>query len=258
MGRPPLSERARRRVQAPGIALALAASVAGPAAADDPDLSGVWMPAPELAEGLSADDAPFTDAGRAAFAAFDSQTKDSAAFCMPLGTPRNMLATAPEPLEILQRPEQLTMLIGPLNDVRRVFLDGRAPSPTHFADWSGESMGHWDGGTLVVETNGMTEQSILNASGLPHTEEMTVTERLRAFERDGARMLEDVLVIDDPATYAQPLQATRYFRAAPQTPPSEGSTPCLIDQWRRELERQARSAFQDLRAREAAGEGDAP
>ena len=77
---------------------------------------------------------------------------------MRYGTPRNTLSTAPYPLEIVQRPERLTMIFDRLGDVRRVFLDGRARPNPLWPTWLGHSLGHWEGETLVIETVAMTQE----------------------------------------------------------------------------------------------------
>jgi hypothetical protein len=65
----------------------------------------------------------------------------------------------------------------------------------------GYSVGHWDGDTLVVETNGFTERSWLDWDGHPHSESLRLTERYR--RRDIGHM-ELQLTLDDPKVYAKP------------------------------------------------------
>ena len=62
---------------------------------------------------------------------------------------------------------------------REVYLDGRPlpvnPNPT----WNGYSTGHWEGDTLVIETNGIRDDMWLDIQGSPVTESARVTERLK-------------------------------------------------------------------------------
>src|SRR5262245_18411342 len=84
--------------------------LASPALAAVPDISGTWMPDADVAQAWAPAAMPFTPAARQRFETFDARRKDSTLFCMPLGTPRNILSTAPYPVEILQRPERITLI----------------------------------------------------------------------------------------------------------------------------------------------------
>jgi len=92
------------------------------------DLSGTWLPAAELSQTLKPEAFKFTDSGKQAFASFDPQRMDSTAFCMPYGTPRNTLNTAPDALEILQRPEQITLIFDRLARLCACSINGAAVS----------------------------------------------------------------------------------------------------------------------------------
>jgi hypothetical protein len=64
-------------------------------------------------------------------------------------------------------------------------------------------VGKWDGDTLVVESIGFNERTFLDASGLPHSDEMSTVERIRKV----GKQLEDIITIHDPAMYARDWQA---------------------------------------------------
>ena len=201
------------------------------------DFSGVWVPAAGATDALAPDRLRMTARAKAALAVFDPRHHDSTRFCMPYGTPRNTLSTAPYPLEIVQRPERLTIIFDRLGDVRRVFLDGRARPDPLWPTWLGHSLGRWEGKTLVIETLALTKESILSDVGLPHSEDMRVVERLSLASREGVRWLVDDITITDPAMYDAPIKVTRQFRRADGAQLSEGSVLCLMDQWRQDLER---------------------
>jgi len=201
------------------------------------DFSGIWVPEARSGDALAPDKLNMTERGKAALAAFDPRHHDSTRFCMPYGTPRNTLSTAPYPLEIVQRPERLTIIFDRLGDVRRVFLDGRARPNPLWPTWLGHSLGHWEGKTLVIETVAMTQESVLADDGLPHSEDMRIVERLSLASRAGAQWLVDDITITDPAMYAVPIKVTQRFRRADGAEMSEGSVSCLLDQWRQDLER---------------------
>lgn len=89
---------------------------------------------------------------------------------------------------------------------RMVYLDLMLPRLEDMdPNWMGQSAGHWEGATLVVESQGFNDSTTLDAAGLPHSTQMKVTERLRKLDVD---TLEDTITIDDPGAYTH-LWATR-------------------------------------------------
>jgi hypothetical protein len=224
-------------------------------AADTPaDFSGIWMPVADADTALSADKLSLTEQGKEALAAFDPRRQDSTRFCMPYGTPRNILSTAPYPIEVLQRPERLTVIFDRLGDVRRIFTDGRAHPDGMWPNWLGHSIGTWEGKTLVIDTVALTSESILSDQGLPHSEEMKISERLSL---DDEGQLRDEITITDPVMYETPIKAVRIFRRAPKAQMSEGSAICLLDQWRKQLETRNREQGKQLKRLEAEMGGEA-
>ena len=211
-----------------------------------PDLSGIWIPDEKRDQSLQPQVVPFTATAKALFSAFDKRTKDSAVYCMPFGTPRNVLGTAPHPLEIIQQPKRITLLFSPLNDVRKIYMDGRPHPDDLIPTWMGHSVGKWDADALVVDTVSMTGESILNDAGLPHSEQMQVSERFSLLNEHGAKLLQVEIKITDPKFYSEPLHTRRYFRWAPDAPLPQGSVSCLIDQRRATLEVSYRALFHQL------------
>jgi hypothetical protein len=88
---------------------------------------------------------------------------------------------------------------------RQIFLDGRKleknPNPT----WMGYSVGHWEGDTLVVESNGYTPRVWLDWDGHAHSEDLRITER---FRRIDVGHMEIRMTFDDPQAYARPWTVT--------------------------------------------------
>ena len=212
------------------------------------DFSGMWLPAADLDPPLTASDLAFTAQGKAVFAAFDAKKLDSTRFCMPFGTPRNTLNTVADPLEILQRPEQLTLIFDRLGDVRRIFTDGRAAPADPIPGWMGYSTGTWEKDTLVVNTVALTSESILTDQGIPHSETLQLQERYSLLQKNREKLLQIAMVLTDPDYYAKPLKVVRYFRPAPAVQMSAGSVTCLLDQWRSRLETINRELFQSKAA----------
>ena len=134
-----------------------------------------------------------------------NETKyDPEGYCLPPGGPR--LMATPYPMEILQLPEQKRIVMifeGATHTWRNISMDGRqhptgdALNPTYL----GDSIGHWEGDTLVVDVVGFNENTLLDYFGHPHTEKMHVVER---FTRPNKGTLHYEAMIDDPGAYTKP------------------------------------------------------
>ena len=220
-------------------------SPAGTAAAD---IGGTWLPDPSRAEPWPAQ-LPLTPAARTMMESFNPAEADPIAFCMPLGTPRNMLQTE-FPLEIVQTPQRVLMVLQPglsNAEVRRIPVDGSALPDSPDPSWYGTSRGRWEGSTLVVETTGLRPDAPVSGNGLRHSEQLRVIERLSVVEdAEHGRTLIDDIELRDPKAYEQPLKTRRYFAWAPHAELRE-PTGCIelqwIDKlWRQRLEEHAAAA----------------
>jgi hypothetical protein len=87
---------------------------------------------------------------------------DPTAHCFVAGVPRSMYV--PSPVQILQPPGYVVMLFERMS-WRIVPLDGRAHIPDNIRLWQGDSVGHWEGDTLVVDTTNMNGKTWLNEVG---------------------------------------------------------------------------------------------
>jgi hypothetical protein len=132
---------------------------------------------------------------------------DSVSRCLAFGLPRFMTM----PMEIIQTPGQVTMNLGVLHDIRRIYLDGRGHTPDADPSFSGDSVGHWEGDTLVVETTDLREGTF-DRSGIPFSDKLTVVERYR---RIGPTKIEDKMVMTDPEAFTQPYAVTRTYTMMP-------------------------------------------
>ena len=111
-------------------------------------------------------------------------------------------------LSILQSPREVTMIFSGNNEQRHIMLD-RPHSANPKPSWYGESIVHYEGDTLVVDTIGLNNKTFLDNYRTPHTDKLHVTERWRTIE-NGAK-LEILLTIDDPDTFNQPFQELRQY-----------------------------------------------
>jgi hypothetical protein len=176
-----------------------------------PDLSGPWEPnAIRKNVNLvgSGVEIPFKPEAEAIYKArLDELGKDDPeARCLPPGVPR--LTTTPYPFRFLQVPGLIVIIYeGGSQTFRQIFIDGRGHSKFAEELWNGDSIGHWDGDTLVVETTGFNDKTWIDAAGVPHSTEMKVTERIRRLDADN---MEIVSIIDDPKMYTKPWSFTTY------------------------------------------------
>ena len=138
-------------------------------------------------------------AGKIAFTARQS--------CRPAGVPNYMLFGGP--FYFVQTPKEVLILFEGDQQVRRVYLDvphSANPKPS----WYGESVGHYEGDALVIDTIGLNAKTVVDNYRTPHTEKLHVTERWRMV--DEGKNIEVAMTIEDPDTYNQPWQAVRRFR----------------------------------------------
>ena len=130
--------------------------------------------------------------------------------CLPSGVPAMMFYPG-LPIQILETPGQVTMLNEQLTNYRAIYLGARHdedPDPSFF----GDSIGHWEGDTLVVDTIGLTTRTTLDQPGMPHSDRLHVIERYR---RTGQRRLELKVTIDDPKVFTAPWTAITHFAMTP-------------------------------------------
>jgi hypothetical protein len=147
---------------------------------------------------------------------FDDVSKDDPeGFCLPMGTPR----MNPYPWKIVQLDKLMLILFeGNVHGYRQVFLDGRPHDKTVQETWNGDSIGTWDGDTLVVDTvglgfgDGRNNLAWLDADGHPRTNKLHVIER---FARPELGRVVDEITIDDPAAYTRPWKVTETSQLAP-------------------------------------------
>jgi len=122
------------------------------------------------------------------------------AHCLPLGLMQ--LHLHPQPRKIIQLPKLIVILYEAQAGVRQIFMDGRTlPNSDAQPWWYGYSIGHWDGDTLVVETNGFRDDVWLDVEGSPLTNTGKMTER---FRRVNYGNVEIEVTVEDPKAYTKP------------------------------------------------------
>ncbi len=132
---------------------------------------------------------------------------------LPHGMPR-AVGSAPGNVEVIITPQQTTIIYDWMNQVRRIYTDGRG-HPTEDESWPtvmGHSIGHWEGHTLVADTVNMRE-NVFDRSGAPHSESIHLQERISQVDDS---TLEFEMVITDPLAFTKPWMVTRYYKKRQQ------------------------------------------
>jgi hypothetical protein len=166
-----------------------------------PDLTGIWTPDRTFIYDISSSLKPGEELPIQPWAlklTKEHMSKDDPeANCLPAGVPR----MAPYPWKIVETPTLLVFLYeGNIHTYRQIFLD----RSTHPADpqptWYGDSIGKWEGDTLVVDSVGFNDKFWFDFAGHPHTEQLHVVERYR---RPDSGHLDYDVAIEDPGAYTK-------------------------------------------------------
>jgi len=154
----------------------------------------------------------------------NKQKDDPERFCLPDGAVR----INPLPYKIVQRPEMITLLWeGNTHSYRRFFLDGRSHNlEIEPESWTGQSIGKWDGDTLVVDTVGFNDKTWLDSTGKPHSEAMHLVER---YKRPDLGHMNVELTIEDEKALTKPYTFTRQFTLAPNWELQEYVCQAILD-----------------------------
>ena len=133
--------------------------------------------------------------------------------CWPRGVPAFLLYGV-QPVYFIQTPKEVLMTWQADHQTRHVYLDvphSAKPKPS----WYGESVGHYEGETLVVDTIGLNDKTPIDGYLTPHTERLHVVERFHLI--DGGKTLEVNIHVEDPGAFTMPWNAIqRYRRVEPQ------------------------------------------
>src|SRR5215470_836905 len=129
--------------------------------------------------------------------------------CWPAGVPGFTVYTRVQPIYFLQSPK-LVVILNELNaQFRNVYLD--VPHSARVTpSWYGESVGHYEGEELVVDTIGLNDKTFVDNYRTPHTDQIHVVERFKLIE--GGKTLQGIVNVDDPGTFNTPWSATQRWR----------------------------------------------
>ncbi len=141
--------------------------------------------------------------------------------CLPVGVPAFDVLPA-TPVYFLQTPKEVTLIWAQNYQARHVYMNvphSQKVAPT----WYGESVGHYEGDALVVDTIGLSTKTYVDNYFTPHTEQLHVVERFRMI--DGGKTLEVNVHVEDPGAFTTPWNAIQRYRRMDNGPMQE--TVCL-------------------------------
>ena len=195
-----------------------AAPAAGQAAAapEHPDLSGIWQAVNAASwnvEDHNAEDGvpaglsvvvggtiPYRDDALAQRQENyeNRMSDDPVRQCFLPGVPR--IIYMPFPFQIIQTPDHMVMTFEFAHAVRIIYTDG-SPHPLPNDFWMGDSRGHWEGDTLVIDNTYFNDQTWFDASGNYHSNQLNVVERLTLA---GENHIQYEATIEDPEVFTRP------------------------------------------------------
>jgi hypothetical protein len=117
--------------------------------------------------------------------------------CYLPGVPR--ATYIPQPFRILQSASQLFVAYQYAGAVRNIYLKDPGPAPVDF--WMGQSFGHWEGETLVVDVTGFNDQTWFDRAGNFHSDALHVIER---YTRSSPDVISYQATIEDPKVFTHP------------------------------------------------------
>lgn len=184
------------------------------------DLTGTWEFRAELEEQASYglyEFKPLPKLTAKAQATFDEYLEyaregkrylEPTAQCYPVGMPRYM--TRYGSIMMLQYPTAIYMISRLNNEFRVVYLDGRERMPRDQwePNWNGESIGRWEGDTLVIETTGFTDENHLIQQGIFTGDQLTITERITML--NGGNTLKIDFTMTDPEHWEGEWRHTKF------------------------------------------------
>lgn len=179
------------------------------------DFSGVWQKpyVPDLTKdskdfkGVA--DLPFTAWGEADWKKYDAVDGDYTGACLPFGMPRSI--NTPEPMQLMQSDTYLAFMFEQNSWFTVAPIDGRKHRDA-IATWFGDSVGHWEEDTLVVDTVNFNGKTRLDTVGHPHSDQLHLVQR---FARPDLGHITHEMIIEDPKTFTKPWKVTRTLTLRP-------------------------------------------
>lgn len=178
--------------------------------AKHPNLAGVWFMQGKVEPNLiPPEDAPMTPWGVERYKINRKQPNPDA-ICLPTGVPKGW--QIPAPFEIIPLQNRILIFHEHEHMVRQIHMDRHEHPKDLVPTWMGNSIGRWEGETLVIDTTGFNDLTWVDLWGLPHSDVYHVIERIRRIQ---PTVLQVEITIDDPKAYTRSWKAVRLFNLKP-------------------------------------------
>ena len=141
--------------------------------------------------------------------------------CWPGGVPGFLVYAFLLPTRFFQTSAEIVIVNDLYAQTRHVYMDvahTESPKPS----WYGESVGHWEGDELVIDTIGFNDRTFVDNFGTPHTDQLHVVERFKLIE--SGNTLQATITVEDPGAFTMPWTAIQRWRRATNEPMVE--RPC--------------------------------
>ena len=150
---------------------------------------------------------PYTEWGKKQWESYDpNKNGDYAGSCLPFGFPRSVYG--PHPTQIIQDDDFIVFLFEQNSMFHIVPIDGRPFNPELAPSWFGESIGRWDGDTLIIETKNLNGYTRIDTIGHPLSDQAKITQTLK---RTKFGAIEHTFSVDDPKAYTRPWTVTNMW-----------------------------------------------
>ena len=210
------------------------ANIAKPRPAPPFDITGTWLHAMARDNPFTFTPPPDVKLTPAAQAQLDAAKKaraegkayhDDIGQCWPAGLP--IIMTRVWPIAMIQKPTVIYMISGFMNSVRIIYLDGRKHTDPDIVipSFNGESIGHWENDTLVVDTTAFVDNHHWVDTGVPASDALHVVERIKLINQGAT--LEIEYAMTDPKNWEGEWKWTKRWRRVDDQEITEAT--CLPD-----------------------------
>jgi hypothetical protein len=131
------------------------------------------------------------------------------ASCWPAGVTGFLLRPMTQAMYFIQGPREVVMILSSKQEVRHIHLVDKHSANVK-TSWFGESIGRYEGDSLVVDTIGLDDRTWIDGFGTPHTKQLHIIERLHLVEN--GQVLEANVHVEDPGAFTMPWDAIQHYR----------------------------------------------